>query len=170
MTSPQSKLDLDDYIIRYKDLPERKSSFVPIDMFLPRFARERYSVIGRGAEGTTKGKKTSDVQGFSVVYLKIEPGKAIGSHAHDTSEVFIPLTGRWEADVEGQKTTLEPFDVISVPPKSFHGIVNVSSETGLIMTINSGTSGAPIHWDPKLLDEIKAAGGPVRETDYPPAG
>lgn len=165
-----SHLDLDDHIIRFADLGTRKSSFVPIDMFLPRFHRERYAVIGRGAEGTTKGKKTADVQGFSVVYLKIEPGKAIGSHAHDTSEVFIPLTGQWEADVEGQKTTLAPFDVISVPPKAFHGIVNIGSETALIMTINSGTAGAPIHWDPALLDEIKAAGGPVRATDYPPRG
>ena len=75
-----------------------------------------------------------------------------------------------EADVEGQKTTLAPFDVISVPPKAFHGIVNIGSETALIMTINSGTAGAPIHWDPALLDEIKAAGGPVRATDYPPRG
>ncbi len=47
--------DLEANIIRFGDIGARKSAYRPRDMLLERFERERYSVIGRPAEGTTAG-------------------------------------------------------------------------------------------------------------------
>ena len=92
--APATDYELEDCIVRFKDLPQRQSTFQPLDTKVPKYARERYAVVGRGAEGSTKGKKTAEVKDFSIVYVKLDPGKAIGTHAHATPEVFLPLTGR----------------------------------------------------------------------------
>ncbi len=159
---------LEDHIVRFRDLGERRSAYRPLDMLLERFERERYPVVGRGAETAGKGGRTAEVEGFSIVYLRIEPGKGIGAHAHDTAEVFIPLSGRWQATVDGQEALLEAWDVISVPPNRMHGLVNIGAEVAFVLTVNAGQAGAPIYFAPALLDEVRAAGGPVRDIDYPP--
>ena len=167
-TSSQQDFSLEDCIIRFKDLGERRSSYQPVDTFLPRFQRDRYSVVGRGSEGTTKGKKTAEVKDFSIVYLRVEAGKGIADHAHNTSEVFIPLSGRWTATVGDKTTTLEAWDVISVPPSEMHSLINISGETAYVMTVNSGQAGAPTYFHKDILDEVRAAGGAVKDIDYPP--
>ena len=167
--APKIDYDLEDCIVRFKDLPKRRSTFQPLDTKVPKYERERYSVVGRGAEGTTKGKKTAEVKDFSIVYVKLDPGKAIGTHAHATSEVFLPLTGRWEVGINGQTTILEPFDVISVPPNVMHSLVNVGDEPAFLMAVNAGGAGAPIQWAREVLDEVRAAGNHVSEMENPPA-
>jgi len=167
--APVIDYDLEDCIVRFKDLPQRKSPFEPIDMKVPKYARERYSVVGRGAEGSAKGKKTAEVKDFSIVYLKLDPGKAVGTHAHATSEVFLPLTGRWEVGINGQTTILEPFDVISVPPNVMHSLVNVSDQPAFLMSVNAGGAGAPIQWARQVLDEVRAVGVNAPEIERPPA-
>ena len=160
--------DLESNIIRYTDIGARKSAYRPRDMLLPRFERDRYAVIGRPAEGTTTGTALGAVKAFSVVYLKCEPGKGLGSHAHASAEVFIVMCGQWEIDVQGTKTVLNPFDVISVPPDVFHSARNIGSEPALMMAINEGQTGTPISLDPALLAEIAAAGHTVSDPEYPP--
>ena len=163
-----SQEELESCIIRFDDLDKRKSHFRPRDMLLPRYERDRYSVIGRPAEGSTGGKSTADVKAFSVVYLRCEPGKGIGAHAHASAEVFIVMSGQWEVDVEGTRTVLNPWDVISVTPDIFHSAVNISDKPAYIMAINEGQTGAPIRMDPALLAEIRAAGHQVSDPEYPP--
>ena len=133
---------LEDCIVRFSDLPQRRSTFRPLDMQVAKYERQRYAVVGRGAEGSSKGKKTAEVKDFSIVYLNLDPGKAVGTHAHASSEVFVPLTGRWEVGIGGETTILEPFDVISVPPGVMHSLVNVSDLPALLMAVNAGGSGA----------------------------
>ncbi len=167
MTQPTAA-DLEACIIRFGDLDARKSAFRPRDMLLPRFERDRFSVLGRPAEGSTKGTALGEVKAFSIVYLRCEPGKGIGSHAHASAEVFIPMSGRWEIDVEGTRTVLNPWDVISVASDVFHQAVNISDEPAYIMAINEGQSGSPIRLDPRLLAELAAAGHQVADPEYPP--
>lgn len=159
---------LEELIIRFKDLDSRKSVFRPRDMLLERFERERFSVVGRPGEGTSAGKNTGDVSAFSVVYVRCEPGKGLAPHAHDSSEVFIILSGVWEVSCGEMRARLEPFDVMSVPPEAMHGLVNVSSETGVAMAINEGKTGVPIHFAPEILAELRAIGHAVPDVEYPP--
>lgn len=167
MTQPTAG-DLEANIIRFQDIGARKSGYRPRDMLLPRFERERYAVIGRPAEGTNQGTALGGVKGFSVVYLRCAPGKGLGSHAHASAEVFVVMSGQWELDVEGSKTVLNPFDVISVPPNVFHGARNIGAEPAVMMAINEGQSGTPIRLDPALLAELAAAGHVVADPEYPP--
>jgi quercetin dioxygenase-like cupin family protein len=160
--------ELETSIIRFDGIGARKSSYRPRDMLLPRFERDRYSVIGRPGEGSTKGTALGDVKGFSVVYLRCEPGKGLASHAHQSAEVFIVMSGQWEIDVQGTKTVLNPWDVISVTPDVFHGARNISDQPACIMAINEGHAGVPIRLDPAILAEIGAAGHIVSDPEYPP--
>ena len=167
MTQP-TPTELESNIIRFNEIDGRKSHFRPRDMLLPRFERDRFSVIGRPAEGSTKGTALGDVKAFSIVYLRCEPGTGIGSHAHASAEVFVVMSGQWEMDVEGTKTIVNPFDVISVPPDLFHAATNVSDQTAVMMAINEGQTGTPIRLDPALLAELAAAGHVVADPEYPP--
>ena len=163
-----SAIDLEDHVVRFRDLGERRSAYRPLDMLLDRFDRERFPVVGRGAETEGKGRRTAEVESFSIVYLKVEAGNGIGAHAHDTAEVFIPLSGRWQATVDGQDTVLEAWDVISIPPNRMHGLTNIGSEAAFVLTVNAGQAGAPIYFAPDILEEIRQVGGTVRDIDYPP--
>ncbi len=165
--------DIERHVLRFRDLDGRESPWRPIDTMLSRFDRRRYSVIGRPAEGTGQGKSVDDIEAFNVTYLSCEPGKGIGGHAHATPEVFIPMTGRWSVTLGaegGQEVILEPWDIISVPPDEMHGAVNISDETGWIMTINAGHGGARIRWAPDLLEEVRALGVDVSDAEQPGEG
>lgn len=163
-----SDIDIEKHIVRFRDLGARRSTYRPLDMLLARFDRERYPVVGRGAETAGKGCRTADVEAFSIVYLRVEAGKGIGAHAHDTAEVFIPLSGRWQASVDGIETELDAWDVISIPPNRMHGLTNIGTEAAFVLTVNAGQAGAPIYFAPDVLDEVRRMGGTVRDVDYPP--
>lgn len=158
MESKSSRLDLEDHVVRFGDLSRHESPYHPFDMQLPQYARKRYSVVGRPAEQAGAPKAVHQVKDFSVVYISCKPGKGIGAHAHATPEVFIPLSGRWRLTLGEAETTLEPWDVLSVPPDVMHGAVNVSDEEAWLLVINAGHAGAKIHWAPELLAEIRARG------------
>ncbi len=162
-----TQAELEASVVRFRDLAKRKSPFRPKDMLLERFDRERYAVIGRPAEGSTTGS-SAEVKAFSVVYLRCEAGKGLAAHAHASSEVFIVMSGRWELDVQGTKTVLEPFDVVSVTPDAMHSARNISNGPAFMMTINEGQRGAPIRFDPAILAELRAAGHQVPDLEYPP--
>ena len=166
--SKAGDFDLEDCIVRFRDLGDRRSTFRPLDMAVPKYDRERYAVVGRGAEGTSKGKKTAEVKDFSIVYVCVEPGKAIGTHAHATSEVFLPLSGKWEVGIGGEKTIMDAWDIIAVPPNVMHSLVNVGTEPAYLLSVNAGQSGAPIQWSKDVLEEVRQAGGEANEIDRPP--
>jgi mannose-6-phosphate isomerase-like protein (cupin superfamily) len=160
--------DAEDLVVRFGDLARRRSPYRPPDMALPRYERERYAVVGRPAEGSDAAPPVGADAGFSVVYLKCEPGTGVAMHAHASSEVFIAMSGRWAATLEGgERVELEAWDLISVPPDTMHGLENIGTEPAYVMAINSGSAGAPIRLPPELLREIAAAGGHAEEVTRP---
>lgn len=165
---PAAEGGIEDLVIRFADLEQRRSHFRPRDMLLPRFERDRFSVVGRPGEGSTAGKRAAGVDAFSVVYIRCEPGKGIAGHAHDSAEVFIVMSGTWEVEADGATTTMGPWDIISVPRDAMHGVTNVGSEPAFLMAINAGGAGVPIRLDPAVLSEIRAAGHDVPDVELPP--
>ena len=159
---------LEDYIVRFGEIEERRSDFRPRDMALERFERERFSIVGRAEEGSTKGKKTSENVPFSCVILKVEPGKGFASHAHETPEVFLFMSGKWELIVGDQQTTVDEWDVVSVPPHAFHSVKNLGSDTAWVFAINAGQAGAPTYLAPEVLEELQTLGHSFSGAEYPP--
>ena len=160
--------DLEDCVLRFRDLGARRATYRPADMALARYRRERYSVVGRPREGTSTGGGTAADTGFSIVYLRCEPGCGVALHGHATPEVFIPMSGRWAVVFDdGRRLELAPFDVITVPPDVMHGLENLSDEPAMVMAINPGHAGAEIRFPEALVAEIRAAGGTAAVREMP---
>lgn len=167
---PGGSAGIEAHVLRFGGLGERESPYRPADTLLPRYERHRYSVVGRPAEQKGPLTPLEDVEAFNLTYLKCEPGKGIGTHAHATPEVFIIMEGTWRVTLgenAEQETLLDKWDIISVPPNAMHGAVNISDRDGWIMTINAGHGGARIHWARALVEEIRASGQEVPEAETP---
>ena len=80
------------------------------------------------------------------------------------------MSGRWSVTLgpEGEREAIiEPWDIVAVPPGEMHGAVNISDETGWLMTINAGQGGAKIHWARDVLEGVRALGIEPEEAEQP---
>ena len=145
-------------VVRFKELePLRKH---PADTRLERYKRERYSVIGRPDERPA-GAPAGPAIDVNFGYMKCGPGKGNCSHHHPQWEIFIPLSGRWKLVVEGgelerrETLTLDRWDMIILPPNTFHEATNISDEDGWMMSINPGVKGAPYTIHPEVIEALR---------------
>ncbi len=151
-------------LARYRELRASKQAFV--DTRIPEYERDIYNVIGRGVtEDAALAPEITDARYFSITYVGADPGKGAALHAHETIEVFIPLTGRWAAywGAEGDKEIeIEPFDVISFPPGVYRGFRNVGDSHAMLMAIigskETTQDGGRVDWAPKILEQSHATG------------
>lgn len=154
-------------VVRFKELEPLKKH--PADTRLPRYRRERYSVIGRPAERPAGAPGADADLGINFGYMSCAPGKGNCSHHHPQWEIFIPLTGRWRLVLEGgalegrQSLELDPWDMIIVPPEIFHEATNISDEQGWLMSINPGAKGAPYTIHPDVIEELRRSAEGVGE-------
>ncbi|HVZ46603.1 MAG TPA: cupin domain-containing protein [Ramlibacter sp.] len=146
-------------VARFKDL--RASKLAVIDAVIPEFEREFFSVIGRGiTEDPEMPVAIPDAQDFHVAIVKAAPGKGSGLHSHTTTEVFLPLSGRWSIQWggKGHELMLETWDVISVPPNVMRGFRNESSEDAYLVAIQGGTKPDPIEWSQQIREAAMKLG------------
>ena len=142
---------------RFRDQKPSKQAYV--DTRLPEHHRDIYNIIGRGVtEDASLNPAITDARYFGITYVGAEPGKGAALHAHETLEVFVPLTGRWAAywGPDGKKEIeLDPFDVISFPTGVMRGFRNIGSEYGLLMAIIGSKpeteDGGRVAWDEEIL-------------------
>ena len=151
-------------LARFADLTPSAQAFV--DTRLPEYRRDIYNVIGRGVtEDARLAAGIEDARAFSITYVGAEPGKGAALHAHETIEVFIPLTGRWEAywgEAGDKALKLDLFDAISFPPGCYRGFRNVGEEAGLLMAIIASKpetqDGGRVGWAPEILRRSHESG------------
>lgn len=149
---------------RFSHLTPSKQAFV--DTRIPQYARDIYNVIGRGVtEDPNLRPAITDARYFGITYVGAEPGKGAALHAHETIEVFIPLTGRWAAywgEAGDKEIELDPFDCISFPPGVYRGFRNIGTEHALLMAIigskQSTEDGGRVDWAPAILEESHGTG------------
>lgn len=164
-------------VARYSALTASKQAFV--DTRIPEYERDIYNVIGRGVtEDPALAPAIGDARYFGITYVGADPGKGAALHAHETIEVFIPLTGRWAAywgESGDKEITVEPFDVISFPPGCYRGFRNVGDSHAMLMAIIGSRpdtgDGGHVDWAPRILERSRETGldrdaaGNLRETD-----
>lgn len=144
-------------LARYRDLKPSSQAFV--DTRIPEYERDIYNVIGRGVtEDPSLAPAITDARYFSITYVGAEPGKGAALHAHETIEVFIPLTGEWEAywgEAGDKALKIAPFDVISFPPGCYRGFRNVGDGPAMLMAIIGSKpetqDGGRVGWAPEVL-------------------
>jgi mannose-6-phosphate isomerase-like protein (cupin superfamily) len=146
-------------VVRFSELEPLKKH--PADTRLERYRRERFSVIGRANERAPGAAGAAVGADVNFGYMKCAPGKGNCSHHHPQWEIFIPLTGRWRLVIEGgelegrQTLELGRWDMIIVPPETFHEATNISDEDGWLMSINPGVKGAPYTIHPEVIEALR---------------
>ena len=156
--------EMEQRVARYRNLKASKQAFV--DTRIPEYERDIYNVIGRGVtEDASLTAEITDSRYFGITYVGADPGKGAALHAHETIEVFIPLTGRWAAvwGEDGDKEIIvEPFDVISFPPGVYRGFRNVGDEHAMLMAIigskETTDDGGRVAWAPQVLEASHQTG------------
>jgi uncharacterized RmlC-like cupin family protein len=82
---------------------------------------------------------------FRLGFATCPPGNGPGLHVHwKTHETFIALTGKWEirwGDHGEERTVIEPFDLIAVPPGVTRQFINLSDQDAHLMVIIQGQPG-----------------------------
>jgi quercetin dioxygenase-like cupin family protein len=129
------------------------------------YARKLCSVIGLEDDAQTPinaGAPIRGAAGMTMTLAICPPGQGPGLHAHrHTFETFTVLKGEFEVswnDEGSERTTLRPFDTISVPPGVCRAFRNVGREEGILQVIITGGvhDMADIAFSPKARQEIEA--------------
>jgi quercetin dioxygenase-like cupin family protein len=143
------------FVQRFAKLKPLKAG--PPDRRLARFERDRYSVVGRPDERPEGDTGVALDTGFNIGYIRCDSGKGHCSHSHPDFEVFIPMSGRWRISIEGIGDVIaDPWDVIAVPPGSFHSAVNIGDSEGYMMSVNAGNMTAGFKIAPEVQAELDA--------------
>lgn len=159
-----SVAEMEKRVARFDKLKPSKQAFV--DTRIPKYERDIYNVIGRGVtEDPALAPAIADSRYFGITYVGAEPGKGAALHAHETIEVFVPLTGRWAA-YWGEKGDKEievgPFDVISFPPGVYRGFRNIGDSHAMLMAIigskQTTDDGGRVAWAPEILKQSEDTG------------
>jgi mannose-6-phosphate isomerase-like protein (cupin superfamily) len=162
-SSPFSQADMEARVARWGDIPASSKAYV--DTVIPGHERTLYSVVGSGVTDDPKFKpKVAVAENFHVDYIVAPEGAGAALHWHDSEEVFIAQAGRWAIDwLDGSSgtlrtLTLEPRDLISVPPFVHRAFRSLDGERGLLISILGGKTPSRVKWDASVATEAKARG------------
>jgi hypothetical protein len=147
-------------VIRFSDLKPLPSS--PADVALERYQRQRLSVIGRVDERRAGDPGTGVTANLNFGYIRCAPNRGNSSHSHPNWEIFMPMSGRWRLVLEGGELDapcelmLEQWDVIVIPPDTFHEATNVSDAEACLLSLNPGRKGAGYTVHPSVIEALRA--------------
>lgn len=128
-----------------------------LDSVLPDHAKENYRVIGPGVfDAPGASPPIAAAHGFSMGFVKCQPGKGAALHTHRTREVFMPLNGplRVYYGPSGEdRIDLAPWDVLSVAPEVMRGFTNIGfSELILLALVQDGPAGPEqVRWHENVI-------------------
>lgn len=141
-------------IARFKDLVSTKARHaegkgIPIEVLEMITARSTFNAMSPANLGGQLSPNPPVVGGdagvFRLGFATCPPGNGPGLHVHwKTHETFIALTGKWEirwGDKGEERTVIEPFDLIAVPPGVTRQFVNISDADAHLMVIIQGQPG-----------------------------
>ena len=141
-------------IARFKDLKSTKARHaegkgIPMEVMEMITAKTTYNVMSptdlRGQLSPTPPVVGGDAGVFRLGIVTCPPGTGPGLHVHwRTHETFMALTGKWEiiwGDKGEEKTIIEPFDLIAVPPQVTRTFVNISNEDAHLLVVIQGKKG-----------------------------
>ncbi len=142
-------------VAMFSDLKGFSSGFS--DTLVPNTHRTLYNVMGftpppngeRSPVGADAARNCAIqvAEGFNLAYVHCKPGNGPVMHNHDTSETFIPMTGRWRCSWNEDDTMhveVGPFDLVSFPPGAARRFENITQgepdATHVLMVIVSGNA------------------------------
>ena len=170
-------------VVRYRELVPCRNAF--IDSRTPGSnAKENFTIIGPGvAENPEQHVHISEAHGFNIGGARQPPRCTNSQHSHDTAEVFVVHSGRWQFTFgehgEDAQVEAQPGDIVSFPVRTFRGFENVGEETGFLWSVLGGDDPGRVLWAPRVFELARDYGLILLETgalvdtaigQAPPAG
>jgi mannose-6-phosphate isomerase-like protein (cupin superfamily) len=154
-------------VARFDEAPGFSDQY--LDTGLPGHARTVYNVIGTNVGADPEGTASIDPDDFNLAIVEAEPGNGAALHDHETVEVFMPLSGRWEiyyGDDGEESVVLDQWDTVQVPPGVFRGFRNAGDETAHLLALTGGEDPGRVTWPEELLEEAQQGGRTRNEEGY----
>jgi len=157
------KYSVDDMRARVVTTGERRWSHrALLDSVLPGHASALAPVLGYGmTEDRDHSPKVANPHGFSIEWLRIEPGNRVGVYTADAKQVLMVYGGT--ADVvlnEDQDVHVEAeaWDSYSVPANVWRSIAAVGDVALELVVMTAGDARPKLRWSPKVAHAAADAG------------
>lgn len=159
---------MQDRIIRFKDLKAKGIPLMFIDSIIPGHQRINYALIGDTASENPDYKPMiTEPHGFQIGMVKALPGNGPAFHTHDYIESFVPLSGKWRfywgegpEQIDGEEI-LEEWDLITLPPGLYRGLENVGEEEAWLFAVleqHEVFEGKDPYWAPEVVKKAAEYG------------
>lgn len=149
----------------------RWSSRALLDSVLPGHASQLAPVIGPGmTEDWSSAPKVTNPHGFSIEWLRIEPGNSVGPFRIDPKQVLILRTGKLEVTLgDGAGATsaeVNAWDVYATPAGMWRTLRSTGDEAAEMAVMTAGDGRAIIEWHPEIVAAAAAAGFGIDPNNY----
>lgn len=120
-------------------------------------------VIGAGlSEDRRQVAPIGNPHGFSVDWLRIEPGSSTGLHRHDDSQVLLLVDGEWKIIInrDADSTERHPAlgSVVSIPEGAWRNFTNVGDAPAHAVVVSGRDHPTALDWDGSIEAAAAAAG------------
>ena len=134
-----------------------------LDSGLPGHAAELAPVIGHGmTEDRAHAAPIGNPHGFSIEWLRIQPGHRVGRHRLAEKQVMIVFTGALEVRLNDGDAAVElgvgTSEVFSVPGDTWRSLAASDDTAVEAALITAGDARKRITWAPEVVEAATAAG------------
>jgi mannose-6-phosphate isomerase-like protein (cupin superfamily) len=149
-------------LVRYADLIPCRTAF--IDTRTPGSTeKENFTIIGAGvSESPEQHVHITERHGFNIGAARQPFGCINSQHSHETAEVFVVHSGRWQLlfgpNKEDGTLDIDPGDVVSVPTRMFRGFRKVDEGTGFLFTVLGEDDPGKVTWAPAVFEAAQDFG------------
>ena len=100
--------------------------------------------------------------GFTVEWLRLEPGASTGLHRIDQNQALFLVEGEWQVtynrlDNQISRTAAED-TVVSIPGSCWRELTNIGSAVATCLVVCAGDNRARADWDPRIENAAAEAG------------
>lgn len=166
---PSEPSDHAPQVIAFDELKERGIPLMFIDSVLPGHQRMNFALIGDTAsENDEYGAMITTDHDFQLGMAMCPPGQGPAYHTHDYIECFFILSGvfrfHYGTDSEAEPedyVDLEPWDLITLPPKLWRSFENISDEPGWFFAVlesHEVFTGKDPYWAPRVTRAAEREG------------
>ena len=132
-----------------------------LDAALPGHASELAPVIGHGmTEDRAHAAPIGNPHGFSIEWLRLQPGNRVGRHLLAEKQIIIVFKGALRIELNDGDVAVDvgPGECFSAPPGTWRSLVAASDGPVEATLVTSGDGRKRITWAPEIVREALALG------------
>ena len=141
-----------------------------LDSNIPGGGAELALVIGYGiTQDRTQRPRLNDPHGFTLAWIRMEPGTGVGLHRIGASQVVIVKEGRVRVtlnEFEPVCVELEPYDVLSIPFGAWRRLESIGDVTALAVILTGGDGRTSPEWHASVVAAAREFGVAIDADGY----